>query len=466
MRTSSPSQGLPVFFIIITLFSAGINVYSVYLDLEFTWLLFFIITPIFIYFIYVYFFYPDLDKNQNIADSIYYLGFSATIITLATAAIIHFGMQSDFQLRSLNLVFSQFAVGLIATCVGLILRLITVAKVDGLVVSAEEEFKQRQNLAQSFQQLHLEIRSFSEELHKVNTEFRQQQLDLQQETLQSLRTVREEALQDTRKAAEQAISSIELSTTQSVLKISQTISDLKDHQISANHHMQQNIFDLSQQSISQIKNFTDQSTQETASALQSLSIQQRELNKAAFQNLNDLAQSSYVALNKINFEELGEKINTSTSQINLDLKQLSVVMDHLAKIIDRNNHKLEQSTAQNHHQVQELNKSMLALNQIIEQSEQDFKAYQSTLSSASDMINKNSELYQLHNETTSKSLKEIIDLNKNYNEECRIYRENYQDDIATLKEATKLTVNALSDIANHASAYVEKTLKSEIKHEK
>ncbi|MCB1658731.1 MAG: hypothetical protein KDI39_10940, partial [Pseudomonadales bacterium] len=139
---------------------------------------------LFAYYIYV----NSLPKySQNAADSIYYFGFSLTIITLATSAIYHFGTKQTID--NLSLVFSQFGIGLIATCAGLLLRLMVVAKLDvqNHISTVEEEEQARRQLISDLGTLRLEVVGFAEQLKELNQNLHQQQKALHLQTVSELK---------------------------------------------------------------------------------------------------------------------------------------------------------------------------------------------------------------------------------------------------------------------------------------
>ena len=165
-------QGLPKIFIPFLLVVAIIVVFcisgSYYINslpewMQSAWLLAAIMFgSLIFYFIHVK---KIVINNQNAADSVYYFGFSLTIITLATSSIIHFGAGSD-NLDNLGLIFSQFGIGLIATCIGLILRLWLIADLeqqDDLYDEDAEEKARYQlvsnltNFSAKLEQLHIDL---------------------------------------------------------------------------------------------------------------------------------------------------------------------------------------------------------------------------------------------------------------------------------------------------------------------
>ena len=109
--------GLPAAFLPSVMATAGVVWLGVGFGLNIWFLAFLMLTALISYYFYV----NRLgEQNINNADSVYYFGFSITVVTLAASAIASFG--SSVEVADLKTVFSQFGIGLIATCIGLILR--------------------------------------------------------------------------------------------------------------------------------------------------------------------------------------------------------------------------------------------------------------------------------------------------------------------------------------------------------
>lgn len=157
-----------------------------------------------------YFFYIKKTEinNPNSADSVYYFGFSLTIITLAASSIFHFGMMANGSgnaesLENLSLVFSQFGVGLIATCVGLVLRLYLIAQLDQEdsdddTDEQDEQYARRQlihdlgDFSQQLTQLH---QSLLQNLQQQQNQFHAQMLqDFKQASTAILQEVRDTSI--------------------------------------------------------------------------------------------------------------------------------------------------------------------------------------------------------------------------------------------------------------------------------
>jgi hypothetical protein len=447
---SQSSKGLPSFFFVIGPISLALNIISVRFEWSFWALLFCIFVPIVIYWIYVHFLYKDLARNPNIADSVYYLGFGATIITLATSSLVHFGSDHEFELKSLNLVFSQFAIGLIATCIGLILRLITIAKIDGSIVTADEEFKQRQDLSTAFHQLHHEISGFSQELQQINSDFRQQQLELQQATIQSLQTVREEALRDTRWAAEKAIGHIESATTQAIGQIGKAMLELTTQQQQVNQTLHDNMATLGQSTHHQLQSASEQMVTHTAQALSELVNKQHQLNTQAFQGLNALAQESHDMLATLNFKQLGHEIGTHAQQMAKHLGAFEQQFDYATSLVDKQNRHLEQQTTQSHQHVAQLNTVLGSLVESVGETCNQFNTYQSGLDGILSTLDHYNTNYKDHAHNTSQRLNELVQLNRQYNQEYSQYRQSFDHELQTVAATTKQTIGALTEIADHA----------------
>lgn len=190
--------------------------------------------------------------SQNAADSIYYFGFSLTIITLATSAIYHFGSKQSIE--NLSLVFSQFGIGLIATCAGLLLRLMVVAKLDvqNHISTVEEEEQARRQLISDLGTLRLEVVGFAEQLKELNQNLHQQQKELHQKTVKELHELSQKSIETTEQASLNAIHNISQVTT-SLQQLQQTfftesLATLKQTIVEANY----NFKELSQKTYEQI----------------------------------------------------------------------------------------------------------------------------------------------------------------------------------------------------------------------
>jgi hypothetical protein len=182
----SAKKGLPASFLPllgVTTLVAGV---IIALNLHIAILAVVVTAPLMIYF---YFVKKILIKepDYNAIDSVYYFGFSLTIVTLATSAIIHFGLSSDIEdLQNLNLVFSQFGVGLLVTCLGLILRLFLLASLSQQ--NMDQEQNERQSLINDMIDLRKEITGFAHELKDININLKNQQKLLNLEIVDSLKT--------------------------------------------------------------------------------------------------------------------------------------------------------------------------------------------------------------------------------------------------------------------------------------
>ena len=194
--TFTAKKGLPSSFLPILGGAALVSMIIIWFNLHIVLLAFTVTVPLIVYFNIVK---RDLLKqpDYNAVDSVYYFGFSLTIVTLATSAIIHFGLSSDIEdLQNLNLVFSQFGVGLLVTCLGLILRLFLLASMSK--ETEDEEQNARQSLIQDISELREEITGFASELKDINVSLKEQQNILNQGIIQGLKEATSE-LQDTEK---------------------------------------------------------------------------------------------------------------------------------------------------------------------------------------------------------------------------------------------------------------------------
>ena len=168
----SSEKGLPKLFLPLLGGASIISVFIIWFNLNIFFLALSVSVPLFIYYFKIK---KNLDHSDyNTVDSVYYFGFSLTIVTLATSAIIHFGLSSEIEdLQNLNLVFSQFGIGLLVTCLGLILRLSLLASMSK--DSQDEEQNARQSLIHDISELREEITGFAHELESININLQQQQ---------------------------------------------------------------------------------------------------------------------------------------------------------------------------------------------------------------------------------------------------------------------------------------------------
>lgn len=178
-------KGLPSSFLPILGGAALVSIIIIWFNLHIVLLAFTVTVPLILYFNIVK---KSLLKqpDYNAVDSVYYFGFSLTIVTLATSAIIHFGLSSDIEdLQNLNLVFSQFGVGLLVTCLGLILRLFLLASMNQQ--NADQEQNERHALINDIIDLRKEITGFASELQDINVNLKNQQKVLNLEIIESLK---------------------------------------------------------------------------------------------------------------------------------------------------------------------------------------------------------------------------------------------------------------------------------------
>lgn len=177
-------KGLPTLFLPILGAASVISIAIIWLNLHISFLAIAVSLPLIAYYFIVK--KSINDSDYNTVDSVYYFGFSLTIVTLATSAIIHFGLSSDIEdLQNLNLVFSQFGIGLLVTCLGLILRLSLLASMNK--ESQDEEQSIRHALIQDMVELREEITGFATELQDINANLKQQQKALNQDIIESLK---------------------------------------------------------------------------------------------------------------------------------------------------------------------------------------------------------------------------------------------------------------------------------------
>jgi hypothetical protein len=191
--------------------------------------------------LFAYFLHVNSLKSysQDTADSIYYFGFSITIITLAASSIYHFGNKQSIE--NLGLVFSQFGIGLIATCFGLLLRLWIIAKlnVQNHISTVEEEEQARRLLISDLGTLRLEVVGFAEQLKELNQNLHRQQKELHQQTVNDLKVLSQKTIESTQQASLKAINDIGQATTalqqlqktffvESLATLKQTIIEVND----------------------------------------------------------------------------------------------------------------------------------------------------------------------------------------------------------------------------------------------
>lgn len=184
--TLTDKKGLPSSFLPILGGATVVSIAIIWLNLPIAILAFAVAVPLIVYFSIVK---KSLLKqpDYNAVDSVYYFGFSLTIVTLATSAIIHFGLSSNIEdLQNLNLVFSQFGVGLLVTCLGLILRLFLLASMNQH--STDQEQNERHALINDIIDLRKEITGFASELQDININLKNQQKLLNLEIIESLKT--------------------------------------------------------------------------------------------------------------------------------------------------------------------------------------------------------------------------------------------------------------------------------------
>jgi hypothetical protein len=112
-------------------------------------------------------------------------------------------LASKQSIENLSLVFSQFGIGLIATCAGLLLRLMIVAKLDvqNHISTVEEEENARRQLINDLGTLRLEVVGFAEQLKELNKDLHQQQKALHQQTVNELKELTQNTIQATKKQA-------------------------------------------------------------------------------------------------------------------------------------------------------------------------------------------------------------------------------------------------------------------------
>lgn len=244
-------------------------------------------------------------NTQNDADSIYYLGFGLTIISLAVSSYVHFGSSGDFKLENLKSVFSQFAIGLIATCFGLVGRLIVIAKLDDTKSDETDEIQKRRELVASLGELRLEIVGFADQLKRLNEDLRQQQLELHAETMQKMQQAHQSAMAENSQAIRVAHEQIAIATQNSITQISQMVGTLTQQQL--NLHTQ------------------------------------------SYAGLAELSQKTHAQISALDFVSISKKTNQAVQKLSQSCEDFSTQTAHIQQKMHDSNSHLEQSTAQAAH---------------------------------------------------------------------------------------------------------------------
>ena len=340
------TSNLPYAFKWVMLLSAFVVGGSVYLSLPSLPLGILVFSAVIAYYYYV----NQLPiQNQNSADSIYYFGFSLTIITLATSAIVHFGATDKVKnLDNLSLVFSQFGIGLIATCLGLILRLLVVAKLDAQASTEGDETLKRRELIHDLGTLRLEVVGFAEQLKELNQDLHQQQKTLHSETIASLKYASQQVILDIQEVSKKAIADI-AQTTVSLQQLQKTfftesLSTLKNTIIETETNLKR----LSEKNLQQISSLDFTSvTEKTNTAIAQLGQSSTRFAAQAEQAVTHLTSTSH-ALGQFSTSLNGYQAQISSFDSNIKLinQNMGSHANQLQNLIDKSHTSLNDLSKQ------------------------------------------------------------------------------------------------------------------------
>lgn len=378
-------SSLPKYFPHAVILISGLVIYGVVSSLNI-----FVLGTIIGLALFAYYRYVDTlpTYSQNAADSIYYFGFSLTIITLATSAIYHFGAKQTID--NLGLVFSQFGIGLIATCAGLLLRLMIVAKLDvqNHIGTVEEEEAARRQLISDLGILRLEVVGFAEQLKMLNQELHLQQKKLHQETVENLNNFSLNLIRNNQEASLKAIN------------------DLGQATISL-QNLQQNFFS---ESLATLK----QTIIETNN------------------NFRQLSNDTYRQISSLDFAAISDKTNNSISKLGLSVanfvretEQASINLKNTSEGLD------EFSKSINTYQSEMIN----------------FSSYiKTTNSHLNDHVNGLQGLIK----SSNLSLIQLSQQQEKYVRDYETYHNTSALSIKKTAEAVNLVTEALTEVANQA----------------
>ena len=405
-------QGLPKIFIPFLLVVAIIVVFcisgSYYINslpewMQSAWLLAAIMFgSLIFYFIHVK---KIVINNQNAADSVYYFGFSLTIITLATSSIIHFGAGSD-NLDNLGLIFSQFGIGLIATCIGLILRLWLIADLEQQDDLYDEDAEEKARY-----QLVSNLTNFSAKLEQLHIDLyqdlQQQQAKFYQKTVDDLKRLGQDIIQEIRDCSIESMKMIQ------------------DHKLL----LEQAQIHIVEEALNNFKNRI----------------------KIAGQEMGEIHQQ----MSQLDFKVISQDTQQSLGQLNHSIHQFS------ANTL-QNTQRLEQSMQQF---VAATDGSTTHLNK----TRQDFSEFSRTMNQYRGEVDvltqglklTNSELINHHQYLEQ----HIQDLNQNLSQYSVVYQQYHQvstDSIQKAQQAVDKVAQALTEVANKAVATKTENPKSKI----
>ena len=248
--------------------------------------------------------------NYNTIDSVYYFGFSLTIVTLATSAIIHFGLSSEIEdLQNLNLVFSQFGIGLLVTCLGLILRLYLLASMSQ--EDESEEQNARQLLILDISELREEITGFAIELKDINVELKEQQKNL---TLGIIESVKESTSQ-LQNQIEQVQNYLIENQKQKNLELANHQIQLQQNLFKHIQEMNQNVYNNMQKTNESHMLYVENSQKHLIKLATDLS---QSINDLEFPKVAQVAKNSILLVSNA-YEDMHHKINS----FNIEMHEIS-----------------------------------------------------------------------------------------------------------------------------------------------
>jgi len=351
-------KGLPFEFTVTGILSAVFTVILIYSKSP-DWMLAVLVWGT--VFLYSLFIGIKENKNQNDADSIYYLGFGLTIISLAVSSYVHFGSSEKFDLENLKLVFSQFAIGLIATCFGLIGRLIVVARLDDTKLDETDDTEKRRELVASLGELRREVVGFADQLKHLNQDFRQQQLELHAETIQRMKDAHQQALAENAQATQSAIGQM---------------------------------FKM----------------------VESLMQQQVTLQTQAYAGLAELSQKTHEQITRLDFVTISQKTNQAVNQLAVSCTNFATQTAEAQQIMQTSSHQLGQHgslAAQNLsgvvHSLEDLTQSTQGYNAQVQQSTQALNQTTQQLTdsgrAAQQVLEAINQQYQQYGQTNERYLK-------------------------------------------------------------
>lgn len=348
--TATAAKGLPAAFKLTGLISAGLTTASIYFNLPNLVLAILVLGVVIGYGVWIN--SRQHLNTQNDADSIYYLGFGLTIISLAVSSYVHFGSSGDFKLENLKSVFSQFAIGLIATCFGLIGRLIVIAKLDDTKSDETDDTQKRRELVVSLGELRLEVVGFADQLKRLNEDLRQQQLELHAETVQKMQQAHQNAIAENSQSIKIAHEQILIATQNSIAQISQMVASLTQQQLSLHTQAYAGLAELSQKTHAQISTLdfvsisqkTNQAVQKLSQSCEDFSTKTAHIQQKMYESNAYLEQTTVQVAHSLGAitEKLGG-LTESTQDYNLKIQQSAQVLSQTTEqLID---------TARKSHQV-------------------------------------------------------------------------------------------------------------------